>query len=125
MADVTVPGGEQRLLVGIDAGDVEAAFQVFREAVVLAQQLAGFGEQGVVLGTAQIGDSNPRRVRLPAGAPDWMQKLITDPQTSGGLLVACDPSAESTVLPHFAERGFAEAQVIGALSAGPARVHVA
>src|SRR5258705_113711 len=33
-------------------------------------------------------------VALPAGAPEWQRKLFSDPQTSGGLLVACAPTAE-------------------------------
>lgn len=32
-------------------------------------------------------------VMLPANVQEWQQKLLTDPQTSGGLLIACRPSA--------------------------------
>ena len=34
-----------------------------------------------------------REVKLPDEFPDWKQNLLTDPQTSGGLLVACAPDA--------------------------------
>jgi len=61
-------------------------------------------------------------VRLPAGTPDWQRTLITDPQTSGGLLVACAPEAERAVLAEFSKLGFAEARTIGRLSAGPAQL---
>jgi selenide,water dikinase len=64
-------------------------------------------------------------VVLPAGAPDWQRKLVTDPQTSGGLLVACDPKSEKAVLAEFAKRGFAKASVIGKLAAGEAKVSFA
>ena len=57
-------------------------------------------------------------VTLPAGAPEWQRKLITDPQTSGGLLVACAPEAEKSVLDEFRKRGFAQARTIGRLAAG-------
>ena len=30
--------------------------------------------------------------------PEWQRKLITDPQTSGGLLIACAPEAVDEVL---------------------------
>jgi len=63
-------------------------------------------------------------VTLPAGAPLWMRTLLTDPQTSGGLLVACAPQAESAVLELFAREGFAEARTIGRFADGPARVSV-
>jgi selenide,water dikinase len=55
--------------------------------------------------------------------PAWKQKLLTDPQTSGGLLVACSPDAVQDVLKEFSSGKF-EAAVIGSLSAGPARIHV-
>jgi len=63
-------------------------------------------------------------VALPAGAPDWVKKLVTDPQTSGGLLVACAPEDERRVLDAFAKEGFSEARRIGRLAEGPARVAV-
>jgi len=55
---------------------------------------------------------------------EWKKKLLTDPQTSGGLLVACAPGAEKKVLQEFKQRGFGEACVIGRLSAGAARLTV-
>jgi selenide,water dikinase len=50
--------------------------------------------------------------------------MITDPQTSGGLLVACAPEAEKEVLAAFAKRGFTQAKKIGSLAAGAARITV-
>jgi selenide,water dikinase len=55
---------------------------------------------------------------------DWKRKLLSDPQTSGGLLVACAPEAQSAVLAEFEKRGFTEARVIGRLAAGAARLKV-
>ncbi len=52
------------------------------------------------------------------------RKLLTDPQTSGGLLVACAPQAADAVLRVFHDEGFAQAAVIGRLEAGAPRVHV-
>jgi selenide,water dikinase len=50
--------------------------------------------------------------------PEWKRKLLSDPQTSGGLLVACAPAAEKQVLKHFESHGFAGARNIGTLRAG-------
>ncbi|MFA6903054.1 MAG: selenide, water dikinase SelD [Gallionellaceae bacterium] len=50
--------------------------------------------------------------------------LLTDPQTSGGLLVSCDPSAVDEILALFAREGFAYAAVIGEMIAGLAKVEV-
>jgi selenide,water dikinase len=61
---------------------------------------------------------------LPAGMPEWQKKLLTDPQTSGGLLVACDRASAGHVLEIFKRQGFKYACEIGALSAGPATINI-
>jgi selenide,water dikinase len=60
-------------------------------------------------------------VVLPAGFPEWKRKLISDPQTSGGLLVACAPDALDKVMQAF--KGF-DAKVIGRTAAGPASLNI-
>ncbi|HMT17537.1 MAG TPA: selenide, water dikinase SelD [Ottowia sp.] len=52
-------------------------------------------------------------ISLPAGFADAERALLTDPQTSGGLLVACDAASVEAVLAAFRQRGFAQAAVIG------------
>src|SRR4051794_39598916 len=63
-------------------------------------------------------------VDLPSGAPDWMRKLLTDPQTSGGLLVSCAPEAVRATLQAFRQKGFNDARVIGKVYAGEPRMAV-
>ena len=62
-------------------------------------------------------------VDLGSGIEDWQRKILTDPQTSGGLLVACDPQSVPAVLSAFEREGFS-GQVIGDIAAGAARVAV-
>ena len=50
--------------------------------------------------------------------------LLTDPQTSGGLLVACAPDAVDAVLSVFRNEGFADAAAVGSITAGPAQIVV-
>jgi selenide,water dikinase len=50
--------------------------------------------------------------------------LLTDPQTSGGLLVACSPDAVDDVLRAFHADGFDRATVIGRIIPGEPRVVV-
>jgi selenide,water dikinase len=52
------------------------------------------------------------------GVGDTAKTVLTDPQTSGGLLVACAPQAKADVLKVFAEEGFEHACVIGHLATG-------
>ncbi|MBS1209592.1 MAG: selenophosphate synthase [Proteobacteria bacterium] len=64
-------------------------------------------------------------VHLSGAFADWQQTLMTDPQTSGGLLVSCAPGAADEVLCLFHDNGFGKASVIGTLAAGDAEVTVA
>jgi selenide, water dikinase len=52
-------------------------------------------------------------VALPVGFAAEDQALLTDPQTSGGLLVSCDPGALDSVLATFRQHGFEAAAVVG------------
>ena len=64
-------------------------------------------------------------VGLPAGFDATHQALLTDPQTSGGLLVSCAPEAVSAVLDTFARHGFAQAVEIGeVIPAGGPRLQI-
>jgi len=59
-----------------------------------------------------------------AGGDVAAQALLTDPQTSGGLLAACAPSAVGDVLAVFGREGFEHAAVIGEITAGAPHVVV-
>lgn len=48
--------------------------------------------------------------------------LLSDPQTSGGLLVACDAETADRVLQIFRDHGFAEAAVIGETAEGAGKL---
>ncbi|MDA0230505.1 MAG: selenide, water dikinase SelD [Proteobacteria bacterium] len=63
-------------------------------------------------------------VRLPADIAAWQQSILCDPQTSGGLLIACAPHAADSVLDMFHESGFAAATRVGGMLAGKAEVRV-
>ena len=63
-------------------------------------------------------------VDLPAGKPAWCAKILTDPQTSGGLLVACDAATAPAVLEVFRQQGFKYATQIGTLAGGEPRIVV-
>lgn len=90
--------------------------------------LAGVRElaaQGAITGAsgrnwASYGGS----IELADGIDDTLRALLCDPQTSGGLLVACAPEAADQVLRVFNDEGFSQAAVIGELLEGEARVRV-
>jgi selenide, water dikinase len=57
-------------------------------------------------------------VNLPAGVAEWQRHLLTDPQTSGGLLVACDKGRAAEVTKLIGDRGYPHARIIGHASSG-------
>jgi selenide,water dikinase len=63
-------------------------------------------------------------VALAPTFDEWQQKILTDPQTSGGLLVACDQASVEGVLAAFHADGFDQAAVVGGMFHGPARLNV-
>ncbi len=56
-------------------------------------------------------------VTLPSSFAAEDKALLTDPQTSGGLLVSCTPGAVDEVLAIFQRHGFAQAAVVGSIAA--------
>jgi selenide,water dikinase len=48
----------------------------------------------------------------------WQQHLLTDPQTSGGLLISCAPESEAEVIAILQADGFSRAAVIGRFESG-------
>jgi selenide,water dikinase len=63
-------------------------------------------------------------VTLPADFPDWRRQLLTDPQTSGGLLIACDPSRAADVTRAITEAGYPRACIIGHAETGPPSITI-
>jgi selenide,water dikinase len=53
---------------------------------------------------------------------DTERALLTDPQTSGGLLISCAPEVVTEVLSIFLQQGFDHATVIGEIAEGKPQV---
>ena len=52
-------------------------------------------------------------VRLPGDHPLWKQQLLTDPQTSGGLLVSCAPAEAERLVNSIRAAGYPSARIVG------------
>ena len=78
-----------------------------------------FAAAGVVTGASgRNWASYGAEVELPQGISAAYQALLCDPQTSGGLLVACSAESEEAVLACFEREGFAQARTIGTMTQG-------
>ena len=68
--------------------------------------------------------SNGEDVVLPAEIPQWRMTLLTDPQTSGGLLVACAADQAESIRGAIEAAGYPSARIIGSVSAGKPQVRI-
>ena len=81
--------------------------------------------QGYVTGASRRNfDAYGGDVAFRPGNDGSKRALLTDPQTSGGLLVACAPGAVADVLAIFHREGFPSAASIGRFVDGPPKVAV-
>jgi len=95
-------------------------------AVPLFAHASRLAEAGFITGASKRNwASYGSSVTLPAGMPDWRRDLLTDPQTSGGLLVACAPDKAEETRAAIAAGGYPAARIIGHAEAGPAGIRVA
>ena len=111
-------------LVEIAKGS-HASASVDWKSVPLLPSATGFAGEGIATGASgRNWTGYGERVTLGPTIGDAEKILLTDPQTSGGLLAACAPGAVDEVLAIFRAEGFGEAAVIGQITEGPGRVHV-
>ena len=87
--------------------------------VPMVPQARELATQGCITGASgRNWDSYGHEIQLPTGFSSIDQALLTDPQTSGGLLVSCAPESASQVLQIFQQSGFAQACVVGHIQTG-------
>ena len=99
--------------------------RIHRDRLPVFPAARRFAEAGVGTGASTRNwASYGHEVDLPADTPEWGRNLLCDPQTSGGLLIACGAEHESAVLGLLRDRGFSHARGIGGFVAGPPRITV-
>jgi selenide,water dikinase len=87
-----------------------------------AEELA---QAGVATGASTRNwDSYGADVDLPPDMPLWRRCLLTDPQTSGGLLVSCEEAHADDLLGAIRGAGYPLASRIGRVEAGEPRIVV-
>jgi selenide,water dikinase len=101
------------------------AAQVRMSSVPLLAGVLDLAARGFITGAsgrnwASYGDE----VRLAPDLTGAQQALLCDPQTSGGLLVACSEADVDEVVAAFQRHGFEQAGVIGKMVTGAAQVSV-
>jgi selenide,water dikinase len=93
--------------------------------VPLLTQAADLAQQGFVTGASHRNwSSYGSDVAVPAEIPEWRRHLLTDPQTSGGLLVAVAPERSAAVLAAIRDSGCPFACIVGHAEEGAPAIKV-
>jgi selenide,water dikinase len=101
-------------------------FVIHALAVPVFPQVKGYYEQGMVPGgLGRNRDFRGHMVDMAAEVPKWLQDILYDPQTSGGLLMAVPAAKAEKLLKKLHQTGIKEAVVIGEVAAaGKGRIRV-
>lgn len=88
-------------------------------AIPLLGEAATLAQDGCITGASHRNwDSYGQEVTLPKDFPDWQRHLLSDPQTSGGLLVAVAAEKAEDTLQYIRTAGYPAASVIGSAGTG-------
>jgi selenide,water dikinase len=100
-------------------------FVLRSESIPLLPRAIELAQQGFVTGASgRNWESYGTAVALAPGSPLWRRQILTDPQTSGGLLVACAPDRADALLTKIRDAGHASARIIGEMRAGQPGIEV-
>ena len=95
-----------------------AALPLFSHTRQLAE--AGVGTGGAKRNWKSYG----QEVDLPEDVPEWYRGILCDPQTSGGLLIACSSDSVPEAIELLRSRNYDHSTVVGEFIAAPPRIHV-
>jgi selenide,water dikinase len=94
-------------------------------SVPLLTQARALVDQDFVTGASHRNwDSCLQGVANPDAIPTLVRHLLTDAQTSGGLLISCEAAAAGGILAMIREQGYPRAAIIGSVEAGDGRLIV-
>jgi len=111
---------------GLEMARCSSLTLVIRAAdLPLLADAAALAQQGAVTGASlRNWASYGHDVQLPAGMADWQRHLLTDPQTSGGLLLSCAADRAEALVQSIVGAGYPVARVIGHAEAGAPGIRV-
>ena len=94
--------------VGLSIEQTRIPFLARAEALAEAGYLTG--------ASGRNWESYGSQVLLPPALPSWRCALLTDPQTSGGLLVACKSERAESIRAMIEAAGYPRASIIGSVA---------
>jgi selenide,water dikinase len=104
----------------------EVSLNISYESVPFLTQAEALAEAGYATGASgRNWSSYSDGIVLPPKLPAGGRTLLTDPQTSGGLLVACEAARAESIRAAIEDAGYPRASIIGSVAHGDAVVRVA
>lgn len=104
-------GSELTLCLDADMPTLPAAIELAKQGCVTGASHRNWASYG-------------GEISLPEACEDWRRHLLTDPQTSGGLLVSVTSASAPDILQEIRASGYAHAKIIGRCEPGCASVKV-
>jgi selenide,water dikinase len=100
-------------------------FVLRSETIPLLPRTIELAQQGFITGASgRNWESYGTAVALAPDYPLWRRQILTDPQTSGGLLVACAPERANALLTAIRDAGYSRASIVGEMRAGSPGIEV-
>jgi selenide,water dikinase len=97
-----------------------------RTRIPLLARAEALAEAGFITGASgRNWESYGSQIALPRELPSWRRALLTDPQTSGGLLVACKPERAEPIRAMIESEGYPRVSIIGSVIAADPIVRIA
>ena len=91
----------------------------------MLSQAQALAEAGFITGASgRNWSSYGHDVVLPDRLPQWQTALLTDPQTSGGLLIACAGDRAEEIRGQIEKAGYPMARIVGSVVPGAPQIRV-
>jgi len=117
MTDVTGFGLAGHLLEMAQGAQLKA--NVHFEDIPFIEEALEYAQENIVTGASgRNWQGYAEHIKADYDLPMWQKNLLSDPQTSGGLLISCAPEVEHDVIQLLHQAGFISAQKIGYFEAG-------
>ncbi len=117
MTDVTGFGLLGHALEMAEGSNKQIAIKMSQ--VPLLSQASLLAQQGFVTGASHRNWSSvEHQVRLSSELSEWQRHILTDPQTSCGLLISTSADRAEALLDEIKSKGYLSASVIGSVKEG-------
>jgi selenide,water dikinase len=102
-----------------------ASLEISYARIPFLAEAEALAQAGYVTGASRRNwESYGHEVILPQGLPEWRRALLTDPQTSGGLLIACEARCAQFIRDSVEAAGYPWARIIGSVRSGGPTVRI-